>query len=286
MMRDLAIHGGSHSNGYDNLEKDDASEPEWGSSARPVIAGRLYTQVVDARILVVEDDPTVAEVVVDYLSNAGLEPRHVMDGLTALETAATWRPDLVILDLMLPGADGIEVCRSLREGRDPQAPLPVIMLTALGEEGHRVRGLESGADDYVTKPFSPRELTLRVQAVLRRARAASAGAGGQGTASTPPPVRSGRLEIDVAARRARLGDRELELTVREFDLLAFLVCHPGRAFTRAELLEHVWGWSIGDLSTITVYVRRLREKVEREPTAPVQLQTVWGVGYRWEASPQ
>jgi len=221
---------------------------------------------------------------VDYLRNAGLEPRHVMDGLTALETAATWQPDLVILDLMLPGADGIEVCRSLRARRDPQAPLPVIMLTALGEESDRVRGLESGADDYVTKPFSPRELTLRVQAVLRRARAASAGPDGLGAAGTPPPVRSGRLEIDVAARRARLGDRELELTVREFDLLAFLVCHPGRAFTRAELLEHVWGWSVGDLSTITVYVRRLREKVEQEPTAPVQLQTVWGVGYRWEAS--
>jgi DNA-binding response OmpR family regulator len=247
-----------------------------------VIAVRLYTRVVDARILVVEDDPTVAEVVVDYLRAAGLEPRHVMDGLTALETAATWQPDLVILDLMLPGAGGLEVCRSLREGRDPQAPLPVIMLTALSEESDRVRGLESGADDYVTKPFSPRELTLRVQAVLRRARAASAS--GLGVAGTPPPVRSGRLEIDVAARRARLGDRELELTVREFDLLAFLVCHPGRAFTRAELLEQVWGWSVGDLSTITVYVRRLREKVEQEPTAPVQLQTVWGVGYRWEAS--
>jgi DNA-binding response OmpR family regulator len=255
-----------------------------------VIAGRLYTRVVEARILVVEDDPTVAEVVVDYLRNAGLEPRHVMDGLTALETATTWQPDLVILDLMLPGADGIEVCRSLRAGRDPQARLPVIMLTALGEESDRVRGLESGADDYVTKPFSPRELTLRVQAVLRRARAASAGAGSvgagsQGAASPPPPVRSGRLEIDLAARRARLGDRELELTVREFDLLAFFVCHPGRAFTRAELLEQVWGWSVGDLSTITVYVRRLREKVEQEPTAPVQLQTVWGVGYRWDASP-
>ena len=242
-------------------------------------AGPLYTRVVEARILVVEDDPTVAEVVVDYLRNAGLEPRHVMDGRTALETATTWQPDLVILDLMLPGADGIEVCRSLRAGRDPQARLPVIMLTALGEESDRVRGLESGADDYVTKPFSPRELTLRVQAVLRRARAASAGEG-----SPPPPVRSGRLEVDLAARRARLGDRELELTVREFDLLAFLVCHPGRAFTRAELLEQVWGWSVGDLSTITVYVRRLREKVEQEPTAPVQLQTVWGVGYRWEAS--
>jgi DNA-binding response OmpR family regulator len=238
---------------------------------------------VDARILVVEDDLTVAEVVVDYLRHAGLEPRHAMDGQTALELATTWRPDLVVLDLMLPGTGGLEVCRSLREGRDPQAPLPVIMLTALGEESDRVRGLESGADDYVTKPFSPRELTLRVQAVLRRARAAGAGLVGPGAAATPPPVRSGRLEVDVAARRARIDDRELELTVREFDLLAFFVCHPGRAFTRAELLEQVWGWSLGDLSTITVYVRRLREKVERQPTVPVQLQTVWGVGYRWEA---
>jgi DNA-binding response OmpR family regulator len=233
---------------------------------------------VDARILVVEDDLTVAEVVVDYLRHAGLEPRHAVDGHIALEMAAAWPPDMVILDLMLPGVSGLEVCRRLREGRDAQ-PLPVIMLTALGEESDRVLGLESGADDYVTKPFSPRELTLRVQAVLRRARAADA------AAATPQPVRSGRLEVDVAARRARSDGRELELTVREFDLLAFLVSHPGRAFTRAELLEHVWGWSVGDLSTITVYVRRLRDKVEPEPASPTQLQTVWGVGYRWEANP-
>ena len=234
--------------------------------------------MVDARILIVEDDLTVAEVVVDYLRHAGLDPRHAADGRAALEIAAAWQPDLVVLDLMLPGAGGLEVCRRLREERDARAPLPVIMLTALGEERDRVLGLESGADDYVTKPFSPRELTLRVQAVLRRARAAD-------LAVTPQPVRSGRVEVDVAARRARADGRELELTVREFDLLAFLVSHPGRAFTRAELLEQVWGWSFGDLSTITVYVRRLRDKVELEPAAPVQLQTVWGVGYRWEASP-
>jgi two-component system response regulator ResD len=233
-----------------------------------------------ARILVVEDDLTVAEVVVDYLRHAGLDPRHAVDGHIALEMAATWRPDMVILDLTLPGVSGLEVCRRLREGQDAQVPLPVIMLTALGEESDRVLGLESGADDYVTKPFSPRELTLRVQAVLRRARAA-----GAAPAVTPRPVRSGRLEVDVAARRARRDGRELDLTVREFDLLAFLVSHPGRAFTRAELLEHVWGWSVGDLSTITVYVRRLRDKVEREPASPAQLQTVWGVGYRWEANP-
>jgi DNA-binding response OmpR family regulator len=234
---------------------------------------------VEARILVVEDDLTVAEVVVDYLRHAGLQPRHAADGREALEIAAMWRPDLVVLDLMLPGVSGLEVCQRLRAAHDARAPLPVIMLTALGEESDRVLGLETGADDYVTKPFSPRELTLRVQAVLRRARAADA------AAAAPQPVQSGRLEVDVAARRARSDGRELELTVREFDLLVFFVSHPGRAFTRAELLEHVWGWSIGDLSTITVYVRRLRDKVEREPAAPAQLQTVWGVGYRWEANP-
>ncbi len=215
----------------------------------------------------------------DYLRHAGLEPRHAADGQAALEIAATWRPDLVVLDLMLPGISGLEVCRRLREGRGAQAPLPVIMLTALSEESDRVLGLENGADDYVTKPFSPRELTLRVQAVLRRARASDT------AAPTPQPVRSGRLEVDVAARRARSDGRELELTVREFDLLAFFVSHPGRAFTRAELLEQVWGWSFGDQSTITVYVRRLRDKIERDPASPTQLQTVWGVGYRWEADP-
>jgi DNA-binding response OmpR family regulator len=161
-----------------------------------------------------------------------------------------------------------------------QHPVPVIMLTALGEEGDRVLGLESGADDYVTKPFSPRELTLRVQAVLRRAAAAAA------VATVPPqPFRAGRFEVDVAARRIRRDDRELALTMREFGLLAFLISHPGRAFTRTELLDQVWGWSFGDLSTITVCVRRLREKVEDDPTRPAHLVTVWGVGYRWEAEP-
>jgi two-component system, OmpR family, response regulator ResD len=234
---------------------------------------------VDTRILLVEDDFTVAEVVVDYLRHAGLEPRHAVDGQTALEIAAVWRPDLVVLDLMLPGISGLEVCRRLREGGDAQTTVPVIMLTALSEESDRVLGLENGADDYVTKPFSPRELALRVQAVLRRARAADAA-----VSAPQQPVRSGRLEVDVAARRARSDGRELDLTVREFDLLAFFVSHPGKAFTRAELLEQVWGWSFGDQSTITVYVRRLRDKVERDSAAPAELQTVWGVGYRWEPS--
>jgi two-component system response regulator ResD len=237
------------------------------------------TTVTSARVLVVDDDHTVAEVVASYLRGAGLEPRHAADGAAALELAGRWQPDLVVLDLMLPGLDGLEVCQRLRSARDGQHPLPVIMLTALGEESDRVLGLETGADDYVTKPFSPRELALRVQAVLRRAAAV-----GQGASPRPPgPRRVGRFELDVAGRRIRKDDVELALTGREFDLLAFFLAHPGQAFTRTELLEQVWGWSFGDLSTITVCVRRLREKIEDDPTRPVQLQTVWGVGYRWEA---
>ena len=231
---------------------------------------------MSARVLVVEDDPVIAEVVADYLRDAGLEPRQAADGQSALSLAEEWPPDLVVLDLMLPGIDGLEVCRRLRAARDGQHPVPVIMLTALGEESDRVLGLESGADDYVTKPFSPRELALRVQAVLRRASA---------VAAPPQPLRAGRFEVDIAARRIRRDGHEVALTVREFDLLAYFITHPGRAFTRAELLEQVWGWSFGDLSTITVCVRRLREKVEDHPTSPANLQTVWGVGYRWEADP-
>jgi len=164
---------------------------------------------VNARILVVEDDLTVAEVVADYLSHAGLESRHAANGPAALEIAARWQPDLAVLDLMLPGVSGLEVCRRLREGRDTSVPLPVIMLTALSEESDRVLGLESGADDYVTKPFSPRELILRVQAVLRRARAAET------AAAAPQPVRSGRLEVDVAGRRARRDQDNLDLAVHD-----------------------------------------------------------------------
>ena len=231
---------------------------------------------MSARVLVVDDDLTIAEVVGDYLRDAGLETRHAADGQAALTLAREWPPDLVVLDLMLPGIDGLEVCRRLRAAQR-QSPLPVIMLTALGEEADRVAGLETGADDYVTKPFSPRELALRVQAVLRRAAA---------EAAPPEPFRLGRFEVDVAARQIRRDDLDLALTIREFDLLVFLLSHPGRAFTRAELLEQVWGWSYGDLSTVTVCVRRLREKTEDDPASPVHLQTVWGVGYRWEADPR
>jgi DNA-binding response OmpR family regulator len=230
---------------------------------------------MNARVLVVDDDVTIAGVVGDYLQDAGLETRHAADGQSALSLAREWPPDIVVLDLMLPGIDGLEVCQRLRAEREGQPPVPVIMLTALGEEGDRVAGLETGADDYVTKPFSPRELTLRIQAVLRRTAA-------QQDTPPPPPFRAGSFEVDIAARRIRQNDHELALTVREFDLLAFLITHPGQAFTRPQLLEQVWGWSFGDLSTVTVCVRRLREKLEENPTSPAHLQTVWGVGYRWE----
>src|ERR1700758_4837907 len=179
---------------------------------------------MNARVLVVDDDLTIAEVVGDYLRDAGLETRHAADGQSALSLAQEWPPDLVVLDLMLPGIDGLEVCRGLRATHGARQPLPVIMLTALGDEADRVQGLETGADDYVTKPFSPRELTLRGQAVLHRAAA---------SAAPPEPFRLGRFEADVAARQIRRDDRDLALTIREFDLLAFLLSHPGRAFTRA-----------------------------------------------------
>ncbi|GGZ30107.1 response regulator transcription factor [Streptomyces poonensis] len=223
------------------------------------------------RVLVVEDDPTVAEVVTGYLTRAGYEIAHAADGLAALELTAALRPQLVVLDLMLPGLDGLEVCRRLRAGAGP--PVPVVMLTARGEEADRILGLELGADDYLTKPFSPRELVLRVAAVLRRAEA-------------PPPaaaaaaLRAGDLAVDPAARRAVRGDRELALTAREFDLLLFLLRHPGQVFSREELLRHVWGWDFGDVSTVTVHIRRLREKVEDDPAAPELISTVWSAGYR------
>ncbi|MFD7863632.1 response regulator transcription factor [Streptomyces sp. NPDC057682] len=221
-------------------------------------------------VLVVDDDPTVAEVVTGYLTRAGYEVDRAMNGPAALERYTARRPDLAVLDLMLPGMDGFEVCRRMRA----QGPVPVIMLTARGDEDDRILGLETGADDYVTKPFSPRELVLRVDAVLRRARAAAAPAG------RSAPIEGAGLALDPAARRATHGGRTLALTLREFDLLAFLLRHPGRVFTREELMSSVWGWDFGDLSTVTVHIRRLRGKVEADPARPELIRTVWGVGYR------
>ena len=236
-----------------------------------------------ARILVVDDDPTVAEVVQAYLRRFGMEAECAGDGPTALALAAATPPDLVVLDLMLPGIEGLEVCRRLRALRPD---LPVIMLTARGEESDRVLGLEVGADDYVTKPFSPRELVLRVESVLRRAAPAAARANeAAGTAGTQSPtvVRDGTLVVDTTAHQVTLDGQLLALTGREFDLLAFLLANQGQAFTREQLMQRVWGWDFGDQSTVTVHVRRLREKVETDPSGPVRLATVWGVGYRWDA---
>ncbi|MDO8143659.1 response regulator transcription factor [Isoptericola sp. 178] len=246
------------------------------------------------RVLVVDDDTTVADVVVAYLERAGMAAEHVTDGVDALVAAHERPPDAVVLDLMLPGLDGIEVCRRLRADR-PR--LPVLMLTARGEEDDRITGLEVGADDYVTKPFSPRELTLRVQSVLRRAGTPADGTApagespaaqdGPSPASAPPSgtLRDGDLTVDVAAHRVLRGGSELALTAREFDLLVWFLAHPGQVHDRETLLREVWGWEYGDRSTVTVHVRRLREKVEADPSAPTRLVTVFGVGYRWDARP-
>lgn len=228
-----------------------------------------------AQVLVVDDDETVREVVVSYLRAGGHRVGDVGDGESALALMRDRPADLVVLDLMLPGVDGLEVCRRLREFCD----VPIIMLTALGAETDRVVGLQVGADDYVTKPFSPRELVLRVDSILRRAgRRADADAAPAGV------LVDGDLVIDAAKHLVTRAGEELALTGREFDLLRFLVANHGTAWSREDLLRDVWGWSFGDQSTVTVHVRRLREKVEDVPTDPARLVTVWGVGYRWVAT--
>jgi DNA-binding response OmpR family regulator len=219
--------------------------------------------------LVVEDDATVREITRRYLGDAGYEVEEAADGRSGLRAAREHTPDAVVLDVMLPGMSGWEVCRELR---DTHPLLPIVMLSALGDENDRVAGLQLGADDYVTKPFSPRELVLRVASVLRRS----------ATAAAETVFVDGDLVVDPAARSAQLGGTVLALTGREFDLLAFLLAHPGRAYTRVELLAEVWGWEFGDQSTVTVHVRRLREKIEPDPTRPRRIATVWGTGYRFD----
>ncbi len=226
-----------------------------------------------ARILVVDDDPMVAEVVARYLEREGHLVECADDGAEALNRALADPPDLLVLDLALSGTDVLQLCGKLRGSVRGQGPL--IMLTALGEEIDRVVGLETGADDYVTRPFSPRELALRVQAVLRRAR------------GTPVPAGTGvlvdgDLVVDVGTHEVRLAGKEIGLTAREFDLLVHLLRNPRQVFSRSALLDQVWGWSFGDSSTVTVHVRRLREKIEADPAEPRRIVTVWGVGYRYE----
>ncbi|MFJ3923329.1 response regulator transcription factor [Streptomyces sp. NPDC090022] len=231
-------------------------------------------------VLVVDDDPTVSEVVAGYLARAGFAVRLAADGPAALRAAEESRPDLVVLDLMLPGMDGLEVCRRLRAREAGGPPVPVIMLTARGDEDDRILGLEVGADDYVTKPFSPRELVLRVQSVLRRAAPAAPAGPAAG-----PLLGAAGLSLDPAGRRVTKDGVELSLTLREFDLLAYFLRNPGRVCDRELLMREVWGWDFGDLSTVTVHVRRLRGKIEDDAASPRLIQTVWGAGYRFDAHP-
>ncbi len=232
----------------------------------------LDTAVTTARVLIIEDDPTVGEVVARYLKREGYGVEVVADGAFGLQRALADTPDLVVLDLMLPSLGGLEVCRRLRAA----VPVPIIMLTARGTEADRIAGLEMGADDYVAKPFSPRELTARVKAVLRRATGPLPAAGG------PATLAAGDLEVDLRSHEVRLGGELVALTAKEFDLLTYLMKHPRRAFRREALLEAVWGFTTGDTSTVTVHVRRLRAKIEPDPSAPRYVCTVWGVGYRFE----
>ncbi len=222
-------------------------------------------------ILVVDDEPTIVEVVGRYIKRAGYETLEATDGLQALSLAERFRPALIVLDVMLPGIDGIEVMRRLHEGH--HSSVPVILLTARGEESDRLAGLRRGADDYVVKPFSPAELVARVEAVLRRsARRADPAAA---------PIELGPLRIDTAMRTVSLEDAEISLTQREFDLLAFLASHPGQVFSRDQLMETVWDFPFfTDTSTVTVHVRRLRAKLGDDPADPRFIETVWGVGYR------
>lgn len=242
---------------------------------RPIFRPARIAAMEDNRrasVLVVDDEPTIAEIVARYLDRAGYRTRVARDGREAIELAESERPDLVVLDLMLPRMDGLEVMRRLRE-RDRDR-IAVILLTAKGVESDRVIGLRLGADDYVVKPFSPVELTARVGAVLRRV-------------DTSPeheqPIELTGLTIDPAARRVYVQGEEIQLTQREFDLVLFLARHPGQVFSRDQLMEAVWQYSFyTDSSTVTVHIRRLRAKLEADPAQPRRLQTVWGVGYRFQ----
>jgi DNA-binding response OmpR family regulator len=222
-------------------------------------------------VLVVDDEPIVREVVARYLKREGYRTLEAADGNRARELVEQGTPDLVVLDLMIPGTDGLALCRWIRSS----SQLPVIMLTARGEEVDRIVGLELGADDYVTKPFSPRELVARVRTVLRRAE---------------PSVPSGErmtfddLELVPGTREVKKAGRALQLTAKEFDLLQFLASHPRHVFSRDQLMSRVWGYSAAlDTGTVTVHIRRLREKIEDDPSHPRFLQTVWGVGYRFSS---
>jgi DNA-binding response OmpR family regulator len=222
-----------------------------------------------ATVLVVDDEPIVRDVVVRYLQRDGFDTLEAGDGDAARSIIESGAPDIVVLDVMLPGTDGLSLCRWIRAGSD----LPVIMLTARGEAADRIVGLEIGADDYVTKPFSPRELAIRVRKVLKRA-------------ETPPPAAEtlsfDGLTIDGKTREVTLDGEPVRLTGKEFDLLHFLASNPREVFSRTQLMDRVWGYEAAlDTGTVTVHIRRLRSKIERDPSLPRHLETLWGVGYRF-----
>jgi DNA-binding response OmpR family regulator len=232
------------------------------------------TTTVRHRALIVEDDANIREVIAQYLDLDGFAVLQAADGGEALRLAESQPPDLVILDLMLPGIDGLEVCRRLRQ----RSAVPIVMLTARGEETDKLTGFGVGADDYITKPFSPRELVVRVRAIMRRIEATRVPA-----MVLDGALRVGALEIQPQLRTVRRDGLQLDTTAKEFDLLYFLASHPSQVFTRQQLLDNVWDIGyFGDASTVTVHIRRLREKVEIDPARPRHLKTVWGVGYKFE----
>lgn len=226
--------------------------------------------IAPVHVLVVEDDATVSEIIVRYLEREGYSVESVEDGETALERMALSEPDLIVLDVMLPRLSGFDVCRRLNLSR-----IPVIILTARGEENDRIMGLEVGADDYVVKPFSPRELVARIRSVLRRS-------GRVGGDDRSEPLIVGELRLDPQSRTVSRNGEQLTMTALEYDLFLFLITNPSRVFRREELLEHVWGYTFGGTPTVTVHVQRLRKKIERDPEQPRHIVTVWGTGYRFD----
>ncbi|MBB6733382.1 response regulator transcription factor [Cohnella zeiphila] len=229
------------------------------------------------RILIIEDDSVISEVQKDFLTASGYEVEVAADGKSGLAKALEEPFHLVLLDLMLPGVDGYEICRAIRAEKD----IPILMVTARSEELDKIRGLGLGADDYIVKPFGVGELVARVRAHLARYERLTAGARESGLPSREQ-IRAGRLRIDSVSRQVYVGDKETPMTAKEFDLLVFLAKHPGRVFRKEELFEKIWGFdALGEPATLTVHISRLREKIERDPSKPRHIETIWGIGYRF-----